>query len=75
MKPVIIRVRDTGNTYSASLAGQRATCTTGRLQAAQAVAEKVYGNQPFQLFGAGIDNSDPARAVHCYRVEPAGDAA
>lgn len=67
-KPIIIRVRDAGQTYMATLAGKRASCTTGRYQAAQRVAEKVYGEGRFELFGAGIDNSNPAQAVHCFRV-------
>lgn len=40
------RVRNTFNTYTASIKGLRASCTCGPEQAAAALARKVFGDRP-----------------------------
>jgi len=69
-EPILIRVRHSTQTYTASAAGKRASATAGHRQAAERLAEKLAEPGTCELCFAGIDNSDPARAVHCYKLYP-----
>jgi hypothetical protein len=51
----IIIVRDYSGTHIAKLRKSIASCTAGRRQAADAVARKVMGSQPYRLEELEID--------------------